>query len=107
MSPPLHSCFNNIDSGYFTRDRFIRNIIFSMAPAVTETVSLRAPTFSVPLKSDAGHNKENLIGYKYEKEAELKGTDKLPPASYPDYLPVWDNETERCVHKLHLLKYHN
>lgn len=68
-----------------------------MAPSVTETVSLRAPTFSVPLKSDAGHNKENLIGYKYEKEAELKGTDKLPPASFPNYLPVWDNETARCV----------
>lgn len=66
-----------------------------MAPALTETVALRAPTVSVPLKTDAGYNKENLIGYKYEKEPELKGTDKLPPASFPNYLPVWDNETER------------
>lgn len=68
---------------------------YTMAPSLTETVALRAPTFSVPFKTDAGHNKENLIGYKYEKEAELKGTDKLPPASFPNYLPVWDNETER------------
>lgn len=66
-----------------------------MAPSVTETVSLRAPTFTVPLKSDAGHNKENLIGYAVDKEAELKGTDKIAPVSFPNYLPVWDNETER------------
>lgn len=67
-----------------------------MAPSLTETVSIRAPPVST-LKADAGFNKENLIGYKYEKEAELKGTDKQPPASYPNYLPVWDNETERYV----------
>jgi sulfonate dioxygenase len=69
-----------------------------MAPGLTETVALRAPTVASPLKADAGHNKENLIGYKYEKEREIKGTDKLPPASYPNYLPVWDNETERYIH---------
>lgn len=67
----------------------------NMAPSVTETVSLRAPTFTVPLKSDAGHNKENLIGYEVDKETELKGTDKIAPVSFPNYLPVWDNETER------------
>ena len=66
-----------------------------MAPSITENVSLQAPTASAPLKTDAGHNKENLIGYKYLKEAELRGTNKLPPASFPHYLPVWDNETER------------
>jgi sulfonate dioxygenase len=70
-----------------------------MAPGLTETVALRAPTVASPLKADAGHNKENLIGYKYEKEREIKGTDKLPPASYPNYLPVWDNETERYIHR--------
>lgn len=68
-----------------------------MAPSVTETVGLRSATFTVPLKTDSGHNKENLIGYKYEKEAELNGTDKIAPASYPNYLPVWDNETERYI----------
>ncbi|OQE29621.1 hypothetical protein PENSTE_c002G03622 [Penicillium steckii] len=66
-----------------------------MAPALTETVGLRDATFRVPHKTDAGHNKENLIGYAYEKDAELKGTDKIAPATYPNYLPVWDNETAR------------
>lgn len=27
-----------------------------------------------------------------DAEKELKGTDKFAPASYPNYLPVWDNE---------------
>ena len=65
-----------------------------MAPSV-DAVGLRSATFAVPLKTDTGHNKENLIGYKYEKEKELQGTDKIAPASYPNYLPVWDNETAR------------
>lgn len=26
------------------------------------------------------------------KDKELRGTDKFGPASYPHYLPVWDNE---------------
>ena len=25
-------------------------------------------------------------------EKELKGTDKFAPATYPEYLPVWNNE---------------
>jgi hypothetical protein len=66
-----------------------------MAPSLTETVALRAPPVAISLKSDGGHNKENLIGYKCEKDVEIKGTDKVPPVSYPEYLPVWDNETER------------
>jgi sulfonate dioxygenase len=71
-----------------------------MAPSLTETVGLRAPPVALPLKSDGGHNKENLIGYKIEKEVEIKGTDKVPPVSYPEYLPVWDNETERYAYTL-------
>jgi hypothetical protein len=71
-----------------------------MAPSLTETVGLRAPPVALPLKSDGGHNKENLIGYKIEKEVEIKGTDKVPPVSYPEYLPVWDNETERYDYTL-------
>lgn len=68
-----------------------------MAPSLTETVALRAPTFAGPLKADAGHNKENLIAYKIEKDRELKGTEKVAPVSYPEYLPVWDNETARYI----------
>ncbi|PWY92689.1 alpha-ketoglutarate-dependent taurine dioxygenase [Aspergillus heteromorphus CBS 117.55] len=69
-----------------------------MAPSLVETtnLSLRAAPVD-PLKTDAGHNKENVIGYgeAYKHENELKGTEKQPPASFPNYLPVWDNETER------------
>lgn len=68
-----------------------------MAPSLTETVALRAPTAAPALKAGVGHNKENLIGYKIEKDVELKGTDKVAPVSYPEYLPVWDNETERYI----------
>jgi sulfonate dioxygenase len=28
----------------------------------------------------------------FNLEAETKGTAKQPPASHPNYLPVWDNE---------------
>ena len=67
-----------------------------MAPSVTETLPLRKPVVSKP-NADAGSNKEDLIDYadKYTHETELKGTEKQPPASFPNYLPVWDNETER------------
>ncbi|PLB52638.1 alpha-ketoglutarate-dependent taurine dioxygenase [Aspergillus steynii IBT 23096] len=67
-----------------------------MAPSITETVSLRtAPT--KPLRTEGGHNKENFAGLKstYNHDDEIKGTEKQPPASFPHYLPVWDNETEK------------
>ena len=70
-----------------------------MAPSITETVSLRtAPT--KPLRTEGGHNKENFAGLKstYNHDDEIKGTAKQPPASFPNYLPVWDNETEKYVH---------
>ncbi|RAL10837.1 TauD/TfdA dioxygenase family protein [Aspergillus homomorphus CBS 101889] len=69
-----------------------------MAPSITETatLSLRAKPVS-ELKTDSGFNKENSIGYAeiYKHDKEIKGTEKQPPASFPNYLPVWDNETER------------
>ncbi|RAK96195.1 TauD/TfdA dioxygenase family protein [Aspergillus ibericus CBS 121593] len=69
-----------------------------MAPSLVEEtpLSLRSAP-QAALKTDAGFNKENLIGYgeAYKHESELKGTEKQPPASFPNYLPVWDNETER------------
>ncbi|KAI9927814.1 hypothetical protein ASPWEDRAFT_556044 [Aspergillus wentii DTO 134E9] len=67
-----------------------------MAPSLTETLPVRAPPVAT-LKTDAGFNKENLIGYgeAYSHNDEIKGTAKQPPASFPNYLPVWDNETER------------
>ncbi|PYH76682.1 alpha-ketoglutarate-dependent taurine dioxygenase [Aspergillus uvarum CBS 121591] len=69
-----------------------------MAPSITETstLSLRAKPVS-HLKTDSGFNKENSIGYAevYKHDDEVQGTEKQPPASFPNYLPVWDNETER------------
>ncbi|PYH41927.1 TauD/TfdA dioxygenase family protein [Aspergillus saccharolyticus JOP 1030-1] len=69
-----------------------------MAPSITETatISLRAKPVS-GLKTDSGYNKENSIGYAevYKHDGEVKGTEKQPPATFPNYLPVWDNETER------------
>jgi sulfonate dioxygenase len=67
-----------------------------MAPSLVENVALRTAPVT-KLKTDAGFNKENVIGYGevYSHENEVKGTEKQPPASFPNYLPVWDNETER------------
>lgn len=67
-----------------------------MAPSITgTTISVRDTTTKVPRSTNGGHNKENLIGYEIDREKEIKGTDKIAPVSYPNYLPVWDNETER------------
>ncbi|OOF96748.1 hypothetical protein ASPCADRAFT_4788 [Aspergillus carbonarius ITEM 5010] len=69
-----------------------------MAPSLVDAtpLSLRSAP-NAALKTDAGFNKENVIGYgeAYKHDHELKGTEKQPPASFPNYLPVWDNETER------------
>lgn len=75
-----------------------------MAPSLVESgtsaqsIPLRAPPpVEQTLKDDTGFNKEQSIGYaeKFRLQDELKGTTKQPPASFPHYLPVWDNETER------------
>ncbi|KAE8351331.1 hypothetical protein BDV28DRAFT_162429 [Aspergillus coremiiformis] len=67
-----------------------------MAPSVTEISSLR-PTPKTSLGIDGGFNKEVGVGYRetYQHDNEIKGTAKQPPASFPNYLPVWDNETEK------------
>ncbi|KAJ9293097.1 hypothetical protein DTO271G3_8041 [Paecilomyces variotii] len=67
-----------------------------MAPSAVETLPVRAAPTS-KAKLDASWNKEGLIGYgeAYVHDKEVKGTEKQAPASFPNYLPVWDNETER------------
>ncbi|KAL2008791.1 hypothetical protein VTN00DRAFT_6985 [Thermoascus crustaceus] len=68
-----------------------------MAPSLVETVvPLRATTEKAP-KLETGFNKEGFVGLEeaYIHENEIKGTAKEPPASFPHYLPVWDNETAR------------
>jgi sulfonate dioxygenase len=71
-----------------------------MAPAVIET----PPT---DYKSGVGAYKEfGLGGPKFfQKELELKGTEKHSPAKYPHYLPVWDNEKGQKYAPTHLATY--
>lgn len=68
-----------------------------MAPSLIEPVSVRAETKLKSSKIETGFNKEGVVGLQeaYVHEDEIKGTKKQPPASFPHYLPVWDNETER------------
>ena len=68
-----------------------------MAPSIAETIPIRTQPIPSKLSTDAGHNKENLIGYAgtYSHETEIKGTKEQPPASFPNYLPVWDNESSQ------------
>lgn len=52
----------------------------------------------VPSLAPSGSSKTGVGAYKelasvsYSRETELKGTEKFAPASFPHYLPVWDNE---------------
>ncbi|ORY13567.1 hypothetical protein BCR34DRAFT_510846 [Clohesyomyces aquaticus] len=61
-----------------------------MAPALVETPQAAA-TYA---KNGTGEYKEAYIGgpKAYRLDAELKGTEKQPPAKYPKYLPTWDSE---------------
>lgn len=69
-----------------------------MAPSAVKTTAIRAAPVSMS-KINESFNKEFFIGLEesYGYQDEIKGTVKQPPASFPHYLPVWDNETGRCV----------
>lgn len=64
-----------------------------MAPALVEDIPIRE---SVAQKANIkeGFNKELFQGGNkdFDNTIELKGSGKQPPATYPNYLPVWDNE---------------
>lgn len=62
-----------------------------MAPAIVELV---VDQTTVGSRSGVGQYKEAAFnGPKaFKKEHELRGTDQHAPASYPHYLPTWDNE---------------
>ncbi len=57
-----------------------------------------APTFTPSASEAPRHQIGGIGGYKelapvsYSAETELNGTDRFKPASFPHYLPVWDNE---------------
>jgi sulfonate dioxygenase len=65
-----------------------------MAPALVEEVTQHQ---SVGYKSGVGQYKEAAFGGPkvFQKELELRGTEKHAPAKYPNYLPTWANETEK------------
>jgi sulfonate dioxygenase len=69
--------------------------IYIMAPALVEQVVEQQTV--VGYKSGVGQYKEAAFGGPkvFRKDLELRGTDKHAPARYPNYLPVWDNETEK------------
>ncbi|RAQ99404.1 alpha-ketoglutarate-dependent taurine dioxygenase [Stemphylium lycopersici] len=62
-----------------------------MAPALVETVPEQP---NLDWKSGVGPYKEFGFGGPkvYQKDLELRGTEKHAPSKYPHYLPVWDNE---------------
>jgi hypothetical protein len=65
-----------------------------MAPALVEDVVQHEV---VGYKSGVGQYKEAAFGGPkvFQKDLELRGTEKHAPARYPNYLPVWDNEKEK------------
>lgn len=67
-----------------------------MAPALLQSFETR-PLRTPDSKPTGLYNKElaNGLAFAYDGKNELEGTEKEPPASFPNYLPVWDNETER------------
>lgn len=68
-----------------------------MAPALVESAVPDITKLSVKQTVQNGHNKEGFIGspLEFNKDGELKGTARQPAASFPNYLPVWDNETSK------------
>jgi len=67
-----------------------------MAPSRTETETQAQPVIRVAGEAPKGPSdyKEAFNGgpSNFKKDVELRGSDKQPPAKYPNYLPVWDNE---------------
>lgn len=69
-----------------------------MAPGLVETI----PHRSSEKEAEEVYKKDKIQGVQHKEafqqgpqttdyEIELKGNEKHPPASYPDYLPVWDD----------------
>lgn len=64
------------------------NIIVNMA-----TTAFKQPADSLKSAAVGGIGQyKDISRSTLDAEKELKGTDKFAPASYPNYLPVWDNE---------------
>ena len=69
-----------------------------MAPAIVVAEQTPASAYGRDLLGP----KEAFIGgpQAYDRIVEEKGDDKQPPATHPNYLPVWDEETKYAhLHK--------
>ena len=72
-----------------------------MAPALVESLRV-APALDFD-KGSVGP-KELFIGgpQVFNKDAEVQGTERQPPATHPEYLPVWDAGTKYVHTRLHV-----
>ena len=67
-----------------------------MAPALVETVTETKPDYDYTNSGTGAYKVAFNTGPKaFKKDNELQGTEKQPPAKYPNYLPVWNNETSQ------------
>lgn len=57
--------------------------------STTATLVANAPNGS---EKPVSKEYKDFATTKVDTETELKGTNKSKPASFPHYLPVWDNE---------------
>ena len=66
---------------------------FAMAPGLVDPPQ---PVSSPVTQKDLTGPKEAFIGGPsvYSKDNEEKGTERHPPATHPNYLPIWDAETK-------------
>ena len=71
-----------------------------MAPGLVDT-SQAAPT-SASTKASVGP-KEAFVGgpQVFDRTAEEQGTERQPPATHPNYLPVWDPEPKYVSASFH------
>jgi hypothetical protein len=74
--------------------RLILAYIKAMAPSVeTAHAPTLNPAFREPPTGPVEYKVFATGPSAYKPEAEEKGTDKQPAATYPKYLPTWDAET--------------
>lgn len=65
-----------------------------MAPGLVDPPPQAAPVSN--LAKNSVEPKEAFIGGPrvFNKVAEEQGTEKQPPATHPEYLPIWDADTK-------------
>ena len=84
---------NGLSPNLFHFDTPSHNRVLAMAPGLVDPPQpWAAPN---PLKPLTGPEEAFIGGPRaYDNDREVNGTDKQPPATHPNYLPVWDAETK-------------